>query len=224
MGEWMWLPAIIIMGYLIGSLNGSILLSKVFFKDDIRKHGSGNAGATNVLRVHGKKWTFLVSAWDMGKGALAVLLGRALSGHYAVMHTALTMGVGERYAGGIAAGIAVILGHVFPVWFGFRGGKGVITACMVMLMLDWKTACIALAFFFALVFWKRYISLGSIAAVITLPVTALLLRRDLPFLVMCIFVMVLIIFLHKANIKRLLSGTENKFGKKAPSNEHEGSS
>ena len=196
--DWTWLFVVAIIGYLIGSLNGSLLLSKVFFKDDIRRHGSGNAGATNVLRVHGKKWTVLVSAWDMGKGALAVWLGSVLLNDI----------------GSMIAGLGVILGHVFPLYFGFKGGKGVITACMVMLMLDWQVACIALAFFFALVLWKRYISLGSIVAVVTLPVTSLILGRPVENVILCVIVMALITALHRANIKRLLSGTEHKFGEK----------
>ena len=125
-----------VISYLLGSLNGSLLLSKLILKDDIRRHGSGNAGATNVLRTYGKGWTVLVSLWDMGKGALAVALGWGLG-----------LWIGGRDIGMIAAGFCVILGHVFPVFFKFKGGKGVATACAVLFALDWRVAAIALSLF-----------------------------------------------------------------------------
>ncbi len=204
-------------GYLLGGLNGSILLSKVFLKDDIRRHGSGNAGATNVLRSYGKGWTILVSLWDMGKGALAVWLGSfLLGGNLPAVSAADSIwdGYSLQRICCMASGLGVILGHVFPLFFGFRGGKGVFTALAVMLILDWQTACIALGFFFVTTLLTRYVSLGSMIAVFTLPFTALILKKSGEHMVMSIIVVALIVFLHKENIKRLLSGTENRFGEK----------
>lgn len=182
--------------YFIGSLNGSLMMSRFLLRDDIRKHGSGNAGATNVLRTYGIKWTVLVSIWDIGKGILAVLLGVWL--------------LPDGY-GGLIAGFCVIVGHVFPIMFGFKGGKGVFTALAVFLTVDWKTAVIALGLFLLVVILTRYISLGSICAVITLPILGLLFQRSWAAVVMYAAVAVLVTFLHRANIKRLLNGTENKF-------------
>ena len=229
MGDLLLLFLVAVVCYLIGSLNGSLLLSKLILKDDIRKHGSGNAGATNVLRTYGKVWTVAVSVWDMGKAALAMLsiwlvqyifggfiwgtFGMWVPSHESLNSMLCLLSVFEVWAP-VTAGLFVIIGHILPVFFGFKGGKGVITACMVMLLLDWPVACIALAFFFALVFWKRYISLGSMVATAVLPVASLILGRDLPQLVFTTLIAVLAVFLHRENIKRLLNGTENKFGAK----------
>jgi glycerol-3-phosphate acyltransferase PlsY len=184
--------------YLIGSLNGSLLASRLLLRDDIRKHGSGNAGATNVLRTYGTKWTLAVLLWDVGRGVLAMWLGRLL--------------LPETGYGMLLAGFFVIIGHVFPLYFGFRGGKGVITACAVMFALDWQVASVALGLFVLIVILTRYVSLGSICAVTTLPVLGLLFDgRDWSAVGTYAAVAALVIFLHKDNIKRLLTGTENKF-------------
>jgi glycerol-3-phosphate acyltransferase PlsY len=188
--------------YLLGSLNGALLMSRLLLGDDIRKHGSGNAGATNVLRTYGVKWTVLVSVWDVGKGVLAVLLGNRL--------------IPEEYRGGLIVAFFVVLGHVFPLFFGFRGGKGVFTSCAVIAALDPVTAAIALGLFFIVVILTRYVSLGSICAVLILPVLGLLFDRGWPAIVMYSATAVLVTLLHRANIKRLFNGTENKFRKKAP--------
>jgi glycerol-3-phosphate acyltransferase PlsY len=185
--------------YLIGSLNGSLLTSRFLLRDDIRKHGSGNAGATNVLRTYGVKWTVIVLLWDVGRGVLAMWLGLWLlpGGH-----------------GGLLAGFFIIIGHVFPVYFGFRGGKGVITACVMMFVLDWQIASIALGLFILIILITRLVSLGSICAVFTLPFLGFLLAREWPAIGMYAAVAVLIIFLHRGNIKRLMNRTERKFSYK----------
>lgn len=186
--------------YLIGSLNGSLLSSRFIMRDDIRKHGSGNAGATNVLRTYGVKWTLAVLAWDVGRGVLAMWLGRCF--------------LPEPGYGMIAAGLFVIIGHVYPLYFGFRGGKGVLTACAVMFALDWQVASIALALFILLVVCTRYVSLGSICAVFILPFLGVLFGREWEAVAMYAAVAALSIFLHRENIKRLLNGTENRFSYK----------
>lgn len=195
---------IAIAAYLIGSLNGSLLSSRLFWRDDIRKYGSGNAGATNVLRTYGVKWTVLVSLWDIGKGVLAVWIGRWILPESA--HAALL------------AGLAVIIGHVLPLFFKFKGGKGVFTSLAVFIAWDWQVASIALGVFLLVVLLTRFVSLGSICAGVTLPFLGLLFDRGWDFVLTYAAVMLLLIVLHRENIKRLLKGTENKFGykKKTP--------
>ncbi len=194
---------IAVSAYLIGSLNGSLLASRAFLRDDIRKHGSGNAGATNVLRTYGVKWTVIVSLWDVGKGVLAVWIGQWLLPEYGFW--------GASPAAVLLAGFCVIAGHVFPVFFHFKGGKGVLTACAVFFTLDWQVASIAFGVFLLLLLLTRFLSLGSIAAVFTLPFLGLLFHRG--WLTVAVYgaMGILIIILHRANIKRLLNGTENKF-------------
>ena len=195
--EFFLLCAITAAAYLLGSLNGSLMMSRLFWRDDIRRHGSGNAGATNVLRTHGAKWTVAVSLWDVGKGVLAVWIGRWLLPDLA-------------YAA-LLAGFAVIAGHVFPLFFRFKGGKGVITACAVFFALDWQTASVALGLFFLILLFTRYLSLGSICAVFTLPLLGLLFGRGPAAVAMYAATALLVITLHRANIRRIVSGTENKF-------------
>ncbi|MDR1692851.1 MAG: glycerol-3-phosphate 1-O-acyltransferase PlsY [Oscillospiraceae bacterium] len=194
-----------VTAYLVGSLNGSLLLSRAFLRDDIRRHGSGNAGATNVLRTYGVKWTVLVSLWDVGKGVLAVWLGQwILPGYGFSSFTRSAV---------LLAGFCVIAGHVFPVFFGFKGGKGVITACAVFFTLDWQVALISFGVFLLLLLLTRFLSLGSVAAVFTLPILGALFGREWLEIGMYGAVGVLIIILHRENIKRLLRGTENRFPK-----------
>jgi glycerol-3-phosphate acyltransferase PlsY len=191
--------------YLIGSLNGPLLVSRVFLRDDIRRHGSGNAGATNVLRTYGAKWTAGVTVWDLGKGIAAVFLGRGMA---PADGTGIAM---------LTAGMFVIIGHVFPVFFKFKGGKGVMTACAVFFTLDWRVASVAMGLFLLIVILTRYVSLGSIFAVLTLPVMGLLLGRPPVSIGMYAAVALLVVLLHIANIHRLLKGSENKFSLKRSS-------
>jgi glycerol-3-phosphate acyltransferase PlsY len=186
--------------YLLGSLNGALLMSGLLLGDDIRKHGSGNAGATNVLRTYGVRYTLPVAVWDVGKGVLAVLLGSRI--------------LPEEYYGGLIVGFFVILGHVFPIFFGFRGGKGVFTSCAVLFALDWQTAAVALGLFAVIVVITRYVSLGSVCAMLTLPALGALFCRGAPVIAMYAATGMLVILLHRANIKRLLAGTESKFSRK----------
>jgi glycerol-3-phosphate acyltransferase PlsY len=197
MEDWLLIAAVAVSAYLIGSLNGSLLMSRLILRDDIRKHGSGNAGATNVLRTYGKKWTLIVVLWDVGRGVFAMWLGLNL--------------LRETGYGVLIAGFFVIIGHVYPLYFRFKGGKGVITTCAVLYALDWQIASIALGLFIIIVIFTRYVSLGSVIAVFTLPFLGMLFGRDWEVVVMYATVAVLVAILHKDNIKRLLNGTENKF-------------
>lgn len=191
-----------LVGYLLGSISFSIILSKVRYRDDIRRHGSGNAGMTNTLRTYGKGSAVLVLLGDAAKGALAGWLGLQLGGP----------------AGMYLAGLLAVMGHMFPIFFGFRGGKGVATAAGFIL-LSCPLLCLLLAVvFLSVVFISRYVSLGSVTVAVLYPLGSLVFRDPsgvwqsalCPFLIAA-----LVIWAHRSNIKRLLTGTENKLGKKA---------
>ncbi len=187
-----------ILGYLLGSLNSSLLVGKAYGVD-VRNHGSGNAGATNTLRTLGKKAAVFVILGDALKGVLACLIGSLLIGNNGLM----------------VAGIGSIVGHNWPLYFKFKGGKGVLTSFAVALMMDWKVALILFAIFAVVVAISRYISLGSIIGAALFPVAAYIHRSDDKlYLVISMIFAFLIILRHRSNIKRIVQGTESKFGKK----------
>lgn len=194
-----------IVGYLLGSVNTSLVLSKLLYKEDIRKKGSGNAGTTNALRSYGKKFAVCTLLGDLIKGIIAVLLAW------------LVAPAQWNQLAGVIAGGAAILGHNFPVFFGFKGGKGVLTTFAVMVVITPVPALIALLVFIALVAVFRYVSLGSITAAATLPFIVYF-RGDYmdisggftPIFWMSVGVVLLIIIRHHANIGRLIKGTESK--------------
>ncbi len=187
-----------IAGYLLGSLNSSLIVGK-FYGVDIRKHGSGNAGTTNTLRTLGKKAALFVLIGDMLKGILAYLVGFYISGDP---------------MGGMIGGLAAIIGHNWPLYFGFKGGRGVLTSLAVLLMMDWKIALVLLGIFIIIVALTRYVSLGSIIGAALFPILSLLMGRDLTHIIFSAIIGIMIIILHRDNIKRLLAGTESKLGAK----------
>ncbi len=188
----------IIIGYLLGSANSSLIVGK-FYGVDIRKHGSGNAGTTNALRVLGKKAAAFVLAGDLLKGVLSYLVGYFITG---------------SATGGMIAGVAAIFGHVWPVFFGFKGGKGVLTSLAVLLMMDWSVALALLGVFIIIVAITRYVSLGSVIAAILFPIVSTVVGRDGGRIAASAIICVLIVVMHRTNIKRLLNGTESKLGAK----------
>lgn len=183
-----------IIGYFLGSLNNSIIVGK-FYGIDIRSHGSGNAGTTNALRTLGKKAAILVLIGDIAKGIIAYLVGYFICG---------------THLGGMVGGTAAILGHVWPVYFGFRGGKGVLTSLAVLLLIDWRIALGLLCVFVVIVLFTRYVSLGSIIAAALFPISAIIFSRGIDIIIFSGIIAVLIITKHHANIKRLIEGTESK--------------
>ena len=205
-------------GYLLGSISFAIILTRVFAHEDVRSHGSGNAGATNVLRVAGKKASALTFLCDFLKCALSVAIG-----YYALHFICLANGIDPVLArlGMYAAGFCCIIGHMYPLYFGFRGGKGVVTAAAMILLLDWRVFLICFAFF-ALVFaWKKTISLASICGCLLYPIVTFFITffsdykiGGLPgfYVAMATAVAALIgatvIVKHRANIKRILAGEE----------------
>lgn len=185
---------LILVAYLLGSLNFAIVFSKLFFKLDIRKHGSNNAGTTNVLRIMGKKWAIWVLVLDMLKAVIAVLIGGAIFGPY----------------GKLLAGVFVILGHIFPLYFNFKGGKGVASSAGIMLAFDLRIFLIIAIIFFSLIFITKMVSLASMVASAFLPFGMYIFYKDFIFVLIGLSMAVGIIYMHRANIKRIISGDENK--------------
>jgi len=200
--------AVLILGYLTGSIPTAVWAGKLIIRDDIRNHGSGNAGATNVFRVMGWKPALLVMIIDIGKGMLSVLLWPCLFHAYPDLLTVQ-----------ILAGSAAVLGHIWTVFAGFRGGKGVGTAFGVLLALAPLASAATLIVWIALVAAFRIVSIGSLAAGIVFPLALTAQRHwldpDLPQTLIWTGVVlgVLIFFTHRRNIVRLLQGKENRFGK-----------
>ena len=196
-----------IVAYLIGSINSSILISKAVMGKDIRESGSGNAGATNMLRTMGKKYAIITLIIDILKGVVALLLAK------------LAISCGAYKVSMYIAGVAVVIGHNFPVFFGFKGGKGVATSLGVILLLDWKIGLVTLAIALAIMAISKYVSLGSVMAALVFVIiqTVVMVVTDSFDITRFVCVVILgglLIIRHRANIVRLLNGTENKLGAK----------
>lgn len=189
---------LIIFSYLFGNLSPAIILSKSFKQTDIREHGSGNAGTTNVLRVMGKRFGAVVFLLDLLKGAIPAYLGL------------LYGGMDIAYICGITA----VIGHVFPVLYGFKGGKGVATSFGAALVLSPPFALISILVFAVVVYATRYVSLGSIIGTATFPILMALFNNRLSIKMYSLIFALIILYSHKKNISKLINGTENKIGKK----------
>jgi len=192
-----------VLSYLLGSINTSIIVARAFGEDDIRKKGSGNAGATNTLRVLGKKAAVLVVLGDALKGIIAVLLSKCFEEIFFVSDGGYAVYVSS---------VAVVLGHVFPVFFGFRGGKGIMTSIAVIFMLSPIIGGILLAVFVATVICFNYISLASCICCLCYPaLVAWLYNGDVAFLISAVIVALIALVKHRTNIVRLFKGNESKF-------------
>ena len=199
--------AVAVIAYLIGSINSSILISKAVTGKDIRTRGSGNAGATIMLRIMGKKYAVITLVIDILKGVVALLLAK------------LAINLGAYTSATYIAGVAVVLGHNFPVFFGFKGGKGVATSLGVVLLLDWKIGLITLVVALVVMAISKYVSLGSITAAVVFMVLQIVKMAvtdafDVSRLICVLILGGLLIIRHRANIARLANGTENKLGSK----------
>ena len=200
---------IIITAYLLGSINSAIIISRVKHNDDIRNHGSGNAGMTNVLRTYGKGDAVLTLLGDMLKIAIAVFIARMLCGE----------------EGAYLAGLFGIVGHILPIYYKFKGGKGVIAAATTILIIDWQIFLLLFGLFVIVVAISRYVSLGSVICGIAYPA---LVQTKIIFvsggemlptpimMLFALFVGLMLIITHRENIKRIMSRKENKisFSKK----------
>lgn len=200
-----------IVGYLLGSIPFGFVLVKLFRGEDVRSTGSGNIGATNVARTGSKGLAVATLALDTFKGMAAVAIAATLahSGYNACSDGACT----EPIRLMSAAALAAVLGHMFPVWLKFKGGKGVATALGVFLVLFPKAVLVSLAIFILVVAATRYVSLGSILAAIAFPIAAYFLgSSDWEALLPVCVISLMIVLKHHANIGRLLAGNENRFG------------
>lgn len=227
--SWLALLLAILCGYLLGSVNWAIIVTRFFSRKDIREEGSGNAGATNVLRAHGKLPAALTAVGDIGKSVLAALLGGWLLTHLHLAQPDAVMmpdwaGNNLWLIGGYFGGFSGIIGHVLPLFYGFRGGKGVLTTLGMFLVLDWRVALTCLAIFIVIVVISRMVSLGSVLAIgcgapLLLVFGLWLDQRSLLEVVFTVVFAVLvetvIVVKHKDNIKRILAGTERRLGQKA---------
>ena len=201
----------VVIPYLVGSISFGVLVSVVLHKDDVRKHGSGNAGTTNALRTYGGKTATLVLLGDLLKGTLGAYLGTLI----------LPSPIGA-YVGGLA----VIIGHLWPVFFKFKGGKGVATTAGALLIINPVVVGVLVIPFVAILLGTKYMSLASITVAMGYPVATFFYntimnktgqlnpKEGVISLLMSILIGLLVIFMHRANIKRLLNGTENKLGTK----------
>jgi len=186
----------VIFAYLIGSISFSTLVGKWFAKLDIREHGSGNAGATNTLRVLGLKWAIVVLAADIFKGMVAIFIAWSF-GHGNPVYAYLS-------------GLAVIIGHNWPVYFGFRGGKGIATTIGVLALLMFIPALLAGILAILLVVLTRFVSLGALVFTILTPVFVILLHQPTNSALFATIVAVFSVYRHRANIVRLVQGKENR--------------
>lgn len=206
-----------IIAYLIGSVNFSIIISKKMAGFDIREKGSGNAGTTNMLRSVGKKAAAITLVCDILKGVVSIGIAIIIGNIAKNLDRELLLQI---------AGIAVILGHTFPIFFGFKGGKGVATSLGVLLMSNWQIGLICLVFALVLMALTRMVSLGSCGAAILFPVLTLFINEHYTVLtegkngnvyfVYSVILAIIVLYNHRENIKRILNGTENKlsFSKK----------
>ncbi len=190
------------VGYLIGSLNFSIILSDKKRQDDVRLHGSGNAGATNMLRTYGLKMALFTFAFDSVKTVASYFVGYYVAGYF---------GINDVSGCAVFAATVCILGHCFPLYFGFKGGKGVTNCGILFILIDWKIAMLALAVFVLVVMLTKYVSLGSMCGALSFAVIQLCIGgRDNSFYVYLFGLALFIVFMHRKNVVRLIKGTENK--------------
>ena len=196
---WLWIAVAAVAGYLLGNLNGAVFTSHMLH-DDVRNHGSGNAGLTNFIRNYGAGKAVLVIAIDALKAVLGCLIGGLLLLHH------------DMYLEGAAiGGAAVLLGHTFPAFLGFRGGKGILSGLFVAIMVDWRIALLILAVFAIAYFVTWYVSLGSVLAATAFAVGFVIFHHNNLVVMLCgIFMGALAVFMHRENIVRLVKGQERK--------------
>ncbi|MBR5312973.1 MAG: glycerol-3-phosphate 1-O-acyltransferase PlsY [Clostridia bacterium] len=187
----------VLIPYLLGSVNTAILVSKYFYHDDIRNYGSGNAGFTNVMRTYGRKAALITFGGDLLKTVLAVMVGWCVFG----------------YLTAYIAGFACFLGHIYPVFYGFKGGKGVLCMGTIMLMLDWRIFLTLVVVFVGIVMATKYISAGSVITAMMFPLMLNRMNNTGIHMIefVAIAIAVIVVIKHRANLKRIFDGTESKF-------------
>ena len=199
---------IAIIAYAIGSINFSVLISKKMAGFDVREKGSGNAGTTNMLRSVGKKAAVITLLCDILKGVVSIGIALIAGNIVKDVDKAVLVQI---------AGILVVVGHTFPIFFEFKGGKGVATSLGVIMMINWKIGLICLVFALVIMAFSRMVSMGSVGAAILFPVLTLFINTNfiaqasgMKYFIFSVILAVMVIFNHRANIKRIANGTENK--------------
>ena len=192
--------AVAVAAYFLGCFNGAVIVSKYILRDDVRNHGSGNAGLTNFFRTFGGPLTLVVILCDVVKAILAILLSELLLGSLASLALA-------KYWGGLFC----LLGHMFPCMFHFKGGKGILSGGTIAIMIDWRVALVVWGGFIILAVLTKYVSLGSCWAGASFPFATWFVFQDPVLTALSVAIGGMILFMHRANIKRLLNGTESKF-------------
>lgn len=203
---WFYIVVIVLIGYLLGNLNGAVCMSNLVAHEDVRDQGSGNAGLTNFIRTYGAASSFSVILIDGGKAALACLAGGALLEPYGMYREGMAIG-----------GAAVMFGHDFPALLGFKGGKGILSGCIIAFTIDWRIGALILGVFLLAYLLTQYVSLGSVLASVAFGVGFIVFHHDNLVVMLCgVFMGALAVFMHRGNIVRLVQGKERKtnlFGK-----------
>ena len=230
--SWLSLILVAVVAYLLGSTNWAIIITRLFKHKDIRQEGSGNAGATNVLRSQGLPLAILTLVGDMGKGILAALVGGWIMAY-------VQMAPGEspvlsrealEFVGHYVAGLFVVIGHLYPIYHNFKGGKGVAATMGLLFVLDWRMAVMCVGMFLLTVALSRMVSLGSVLAMSYVPVLTFIFRRwvddmALESAVFCTvlsgLVAVIVVVKHGSNMRRLAEGTESRIGEHTPVKEEQ---
>ena len=208
---------IAVVSYLLGSLNFSILVSRILAKQDIRESGSGNAGATNMLRTYGKKYAALTMIGDMLKVGVAILIAFAVIGApikyiFAICDnadTAFSIMLNKEFAG-----FFCVLGHIFPLYFNFKGGKGMAASTGMVILVDWRIALILFVIFVLVILISKWVSLGSITIALIFPMLIFVFYKNITLVLVALLFTIIVLIAHRANIKRIFNGTENKIGSK----------
>ena len=202
LGFWIRVVLIAVAAYFCGCFNGAVIVSKYILRDDVRSHGSGNAGLTNFYRVYGGKFAVCVILVDMLKAFVAVKLGSVVFDAY----------LGLRLEGEYFSALFCVIGHIFPAFYSFKGGKGILCSGTLLLLLDWRIAAVGWGLFALLWLTTRYVSLGSISGAASFPITTLIFcRSNWTVFVLSLLIAALVIWAHRENIGRLLHGTESRF-------------
>lgn len=205
---------IAVISYLLGSLNFGVILSKSMKKEDVRDSGSGNAGTTNMMRTYGKVWGFLTITGDILKVVLAIWIAFKIM---PVEELKATLDYVSDYPQVVLksfAGLFAVLGHIFPCYFRFKGGKGVATSGGMVIVIDWRIALILLVIFALTILITKYVSLGSILMAIFYPVFIAIFYKDVVLVTIALIFTIIVVVAHRENVKRLFNHTENKIGSK----------
>lgn len=211
---WESLLVLAVVAYFCGCFNGAVIVSKYILRDDVRNHGSGNAGLTNFYRTFGGPLTAVVILTDVLKAVVAVRFGSWYLGYFCGRWGyAANLYISGMWSlfGKYWAGLFCLLGHMFPCMFHFKGGKGILSGGAIAIMMDWRIALVVWGGFFILAVLTRWVSLGSIWASLSFIVSSWLVYRDVVILILAAFVGGLVFWKHRGNLKRILKGEERKF-------------